>query len=602
MKLLASLLIFFSAVQAQADPLLIAPMLEGLHMCFAAVAAGQVLDQASSEATCARSGQSAAPFIGKLLDGIGPVKSASGRYELGYTLTVSVLDAYKKQGEKWQVDQEKVIHDLSPISELDRPVVVYLHTNHFAIELNKDFLTYLSSDMSNLMWSATGRLKPQKYFSADVIPWSIASLTGTLAQFRRKAFEAYIEALCALPADTRSRIRAISVLGETHQMWPNFSAGMGYSEQFSPTDYSPASIVAFQNWLKERFGTVAHLNAIVRANYPSFGDVLPPSKDIHTEQLKSLQGHLDPFANGIVPIIGWAHSTDAKPIEILVYLDGALQGAVPARANRIDVAETKKEFGTPLVGFRFDMDFSRFSPGIHTLEILAQSADRKPVRLARQSLVIVDRQDLPVGTVAGYTPPEANERSSWPELEAVLDFPKPLTSLFFNPLARLWSEFRNVQVRRYIESFADSAASSCFRRDIIFSHQMTPRFYGSWNSELMAVDSSLEPNVHYQTGITLYGGAAWSDEVFDWLVSSGRRRYSVGELNPKFALTEDALIAMLERHQRAGAVYLAPYYMRLDRQEVRTSDADYERFLIDPAAPTPEGKTFFRALQNTMQH
>src|SRR4051794_14558651 len=69
MKLLATALVFFAAVQAKAEPLLIAPMLEGLHMCLAAVAAGQVLDQVSSEATCARSGQSAAPFIRDLLDG-----------------------------------------------------------------------------------------------------------------------------------------------------------------------------------------------------------------------------------------------------------------------------------------------------------------------------------------------------------------------------------------------------------------------------------------------------------------------------------------------------------------------------------------------------
>jgi len=166
-----------------------------------------------------------------------------------------------------------------------------------------------------------------------------------------------------------------------------------------------------------------------------------------------------------------------------VYLDGALQGSVSARANRIDVAETKTEFGTPLVGFRFDMDYSRFSPGIHTLEILAQSHDRKPVRLARQSLVIVDRQDLSVGSVASYIAPEADERSSWPELEAVLDYPKPLTSIVFQSTGAPLVRVRGAQVRTYIESFADLAASSCFRRDLIFSHQMTPRFYGSWNSE-----------------------------------------------------------------------------------------------------------------------
>jgi hypothetical protein len=602
MKFLAIMIILFSSMQAKADPLLIAPMLEGLHTCRAAVAAGQALDQASSEVTCARSGQSAAPFIRDLLDGIGPEKSASGRYELGYTLTVSILDAYRRRGEKWEIDRKKIAHDLSPILELDRPVVVYLHANHFAIELNKELLAYLSSDAANLMWSVKGPMKPEKYFSADIIPWSISNLNGSLDQFRRDAFAAYIETLCALPNDARNRIRAISVLGETHQMWPDFAAGMGYERRFLPTDYSPPSIAAFRFWLRERFGTISRLNALVRASYSSFGAVSPPSRDIHDGHLNSFQEHLDTFAGGIVPVIGWAHSIDREPIEILIYLDGALQASVPARANRLDVAEAKPEFGTPLVGFRFDMDYSRFSPGIHTLEILAQSPDRKPVRLARQSLVIVDRQDLPTGSVTSYTAPEADERSSWPRLEAVLDHPKPSTSLFFNPLARLWSEFRSIQVRTYIQGFADIAASSCFQRDQIFSHQLTPRFYGSWNSELMAVDASLEPNMHYQTGITLYGGAAWSEEVFDWLASSGRRRYSIGELNPKVPLTEDALTAMLDRHRRAGAVYLAPYYMRLGRPEVRPSNADYERFLIDPTAPTPEGKAFFRALQSTMQH
>jgi hypothetical protein len=74
----------------------------------------------------------------------------------------------------------------------------------------------------------------------------------------------------------------------------------------------------------------------------------------------------------------------------------------------------------------------------------------------------------------------------------------------------------------------------------------------------MAVDASLEPNVHYQTGITLHGGVAWSDEVFDWLGSVAAALF-VGGLNPKFALSEEAFLAMLDKHRRAGAVYLMPY-------------------------------------------
>ena len=82
---------------------------------------------------------------------------------------------------------------------------------------------------------------------------------------------------------------------------------MGFARPYRVTDYSPESIAGFRQFLQQEFPSIGQLNRVLDANYSSFDEVQPPSRDIRTEPLQRFTEHIDSFAQGSLPIAGWAY-------------------------------------------------------------------------------------------------------------------------------------------------------------------------------------------------------------------------------------------------------------------------------------------------------
>ena len=187
-------------------------------------------------------------------------------------------------------------------------------------------------------------------------------------------------------------------------------------------------------------------------------------------------------------------------------------------------------------------------------------------------------------------------------MRVYIDGPADNATIRYNPLARLWQEYRALQVRRYYESFAELAERSCLPADKFFSHEITPQLNASWNSALMAVEAVQQPDRLFHPGTTLYGGAAFGDAFFRLKDALGWTIYGVSELHPTFDLPEDSMVAMLEHHRLAGARFVAPYYLDAVPAKVpRVKNTLYD-WRITPENDRAGSAAFYRAIVELMRH
>ena len=589
------------AASAATPRLLIAPHIAGEAFCTTAVTATTIGDQEAAARFCAGRGENSADRITSLLDSIGPAVSPSGHFALGYMLTLPLLRFYVKTANGWTLDRAAIATAVRTIHDVNRPVVVYLSANHFTdsgIELSDE----LAKDPANLMWTKSGPLTTDKYFSVALHAWTLSNPDAPVTLMRRKVFQAVLDEICRLDETSRGRIQGLSVLGEVHQLYGDFVTRQGYNAVFDVTDYSPPSVAGFRKFLAAKFGNIAALNKMAGSSFAGFEEIVPPSKDIRHEKLTSFFDHLDEFAAGSVAIQGWAFDPSGKPPQIAVYLDGKLRGQVTADLDRSDVPEAVPAVTTPNVGWRYDLDYRAEAPGVHTLEVFLVTQGKRMVRLTRRELSVVARDQrptLPVPTVAvDADPPDPKS----PVLSYV-DGPPPMTSLFYNPLAELWLEYRNIQVADYIKEFAELADRSCLPREIVFSHQLLPELNSSWDMDLMAVNASQVPNQYYSQGATLYGGTVWGQAFFDWKNAQHWNTYAVSEMHPRFKLSLPRLESMFEAHRQNGARFIAPYFMTIVPWRIRQSQTgDLHGLTISPENHLLGSDAFYQAIVDTMRH
>lgn len=579
--------------------LLIAPFLSGQYFCDEAVDDLAVSSDEDAALFCAAKGKNGVARITAVLDALGPRVSPSSKYQLGYTLIVPLFRYYKKVGAHWTFDVDTLKQNLSTISDVDRPVVVYLSCNHF-IDAGKALCKELQEDPVNLMWNRNGPMLPGAYFHASLVPWTLEDQTAPVNILRRQAFAAATSAIRALPTASQEKIAAVSVLGEVHQMYTNFFGGPGFVvPPFESTDYAPIAIRGFRTWLAQTYGSIATLNNELNADFTSFEAIYPPSKDINTEKLNSFFEHIDVYAAGNIPVYGWLHDTAGREIAISVYLDGQLRGRAQTGLSRTDVTDAVPAIRNPNVGFRMDLDFRKIEHGIHTLEVLVSPEGAAPLRLARQELVLVNRaQEQPsrIECIDANIPPMSSDSC----LSGALDGPKPWAPAFYNPLACLWLTYRNLVVRNYIEGFAQIAIAGGIPKAKLFSHQVTPGLVGSWNGDLLAADASKLPSEFYNPGTTLYGGAAFGSAFLTMKKALGWDRYSVGEMHPMAALTSEEYLQMFEMHRTHGAVFVAPYFMYIGPERLRSPDNEHERFRIARDNRRLASDAYWQAIQDVM--
>lgn len=544
-----------------ARSLVVAPFLEGQYFCDDAAADASITNDEQAALLCAAAGKNAAARIEHALSALGPASSPSGNYQLGYTLDVPIFRYFKKVNGQWVFDSASLQTNLTTIADVNRPVVIYLSSNHFA-DTNIALSNELAKDSANLMWNRDGPMPAGNYYSVSTYPWTLVNQAATLTTMRIAAFKAAVAAICAMPQAAQAKITAVSVLGEVHELFPGVEVGPGFNiPAYASTDYSPVAVNGFRAWLSGRYGTIDQLNHDLGATFTDWSAVNPPAHDIHSEQLTSYFDHIDSSAAGFVPVMGWIYDKQARPLALSVYLDGKLVGAPQLGLNRTDATDANPQIGDPNVGYRLDLDFRTLAFGNHTLELLVSINGGPKLRVYRQSLVVGDRaQDMP--PQIAYVDTGAAQLQD-ADLTVAVDAPADGQTLYYNPLADLWLQYRNQVVRSYLEQFAGILAGSCIPPSKVFSHQVTPSLYGSWNGDLLAADASKLPSALYNQGTTLYGGAAFGSAFLAMKKRLGWDRYSVSEMNPSVPLSDANYAAMFEMHRTNGAVFVAPYYLSM---------------------------------------
>ena len=581
--------------------LLIAPHIAGETYCPSVVNEGTIDDEEAAAFACAARNENAAARITTLLDSIGPSISPSGHYALGYTLNLPLMRFYTKSDAGWTLDRKAIATWVRTIHDVDRPVVVYLSANHFTdggIAVSKE----LARDTANLMWTKAGPLAPESYFVVSLYAWTLSNPAAAITVMRRNAFKAVMDEICRLDPVSRARIRGLSVLGEVHQLYSNFLSGQGYNAGFDVTDYEPSSVAAFQKFLAAKFGTVQALNQMAGSSFANFDAIKPPAKNIRHDHLNNFFEHIDEYAAGTVAVQGWAVDKSGKPVQLAIYLDGKFRANVTANLNRTDVPEADPSVRTPNVGWRYDLDYRGEEPGIHTLEVFITQPGKRLVRVTSRGLTVVARNQRPSMALPS-APVDADAPDPASPIRAYIDGPAPLVALFYNPIAALWLEYRNIEVANYIKGFARIADQSCLPGGMVFSHQLMPELNSSWNKDLMAVDASQVPNPDYNQGTTLYGGAAWGQAFFDWKNAAGWKDYAVSEMHPRTELTQAQFEAMLDAHRVNGAVFVAPYYLTIVPWAIRKSQTGgLGTMAISPENHQIGSDGFYRAISDIMRN
>jgi len=540
-------------------PLLIAPMVSGLDACL------QKPTHEPVHTGCVGPTGSAADLLGWTFRELGPIRAP--QLQLGYTLKLPLLDFLRAQGNDWVVDAQAIQRVVRTLEQTEQPAVLYFFSNHF--ETGAPIEADLAHDRGNLAHSPEGPLPIDRYYGAKLYPWTVATTDNSLTRRREQVMQALSGALCAMPAQARDKIAGITVLGETHQLYPHFENGMGFSSPYVLADYSDASRAGFRAYLKQRFGTLAQFNQALGSQFGTWDAITPPTYQPKPAPAETPLAFLDTYAHGVLPVTGWV-APDAKSRlgngQVRIYVDGRLHSRANIELSRQDVLAALPELGTANVGWRSDIDFSHWTAGAHRIDVLLERA-HTPLRHLGTRLVTIQAEaskrpaqvDDPNLPAPWYATPPAAKALSREELRFSLDLPENQVEVRFNPMAKLWHAYRNQQVVDYIQHFQHLLAATCLGQKTLLTHQLIPYFNPSWDANRYAVDASLESMPGMASGISLYGEPAYGETFFRWRQSAHRSPYGVTEYHPLQAMNPSQLASALDRHRRNGAQFVSMF-------------------------------------------
>lgn len=575
-------------------PLTVAPTVEGLLLCDEAVADARIHDINAAYAFCRQRKLSGAAALTRLLDTLEP-GGPKGAVQVGYTLTLQLLALYKKTPKGWAIDTDLLDAYLSVISQVDRPVVVYLSADHF--DALGPLPAELVKDPRNLMHLAGGKSLELGYFGYPIVPYTLlADPHIPVNRYRFEALEQVAKRIRALPKKVQDRIVAYTLAGELHQMFPDFENGMGAWQNIQVTDYSPPSVAGFRAWLQVKYQTVAQFNAQNGFDYAAFDAVPAPSRDIRKDKLTSFGEHYDSYADGTLPIAGWLWDPKQSIEQLDLYLDGQRIGPVQRGLNRLDVYRAVAEVTTPNTGYRFNLDFSALAPGRHLAQVVALSGNARH-KLAEVEFVVVTRDQSPVSAATPKGLAGLKDAKSLSGVRSWLDLPRPLQDVYYNPLARAWNLYRQLQTYDFLTIFHERALRAGLPRDKLYSHQIVPSVNSSWNLQLFAVDLTLDGNAPWKQGLNMYGGAVDSA----WLRSfMGQRKisdYGAPEFHPQQWKSDGVALAALQSHYKAGARFISPmYFSIIPARFKQRAENGVNRMEIDPHNTKDGSDQFYRAI------
>ena len=575
-------------------PLVLAPTVEGLLLCDTAVADTRIGDINAAYAFCRQRKQSGAAALTRLLDTLEP-GGPKGAVQVGYTLTLQLLALYQKTPKGWAIDTEVLDAYLRVISQVDRPVVVYLSADHF--DSLGPLPTELARDPRNLMHLAGGKPLELGYFGYRIVPYTLLTDPDIpVNHYRFEALKQVAQRIKALPRKVQDRIVAYTLAGELHQMFPDFENGMGAWQSIHVTDYSAPSVAGFRAWLQGKYQTVAQFNAQNGFDYASFDAVPAPSRDIRKDKLNSFGEHYDAYADGTLPITGWLWDPKQTIEQLDLYLDGQRVGPVQRGLNRLDVYRAVAEVATPNTGYRFNLDFSALAPGHHLAQVVAQSRGAQ-YRLAQVEFVVVPRDQSRAKTARVREVPSLKDAKQLADVRSWLDMPRALQDVYYNPLARDWNTYREAQVYGFLKAFHARAVQAGLPADKLYSHQIVPDVNASWNAQLFAVGATLQGDTPWKQGLNMYGGA--TDSAWLRAFMAGRRisDYGAPEYNPQQWKRPGAALAALQSHYDGGARFISPYYFSVIPERFKGSaEHGVNRMELGPNNTKDGSDQFYRAI------
>lgn len=546
------------------QPMLLAPMVGQTEPCLAQtqLPPEHLIDPAFTK--CTSDQGSAAAVIESSLTLLGPRISHNGRYELGYTLNVPLLKFWVQRDGQWVLDHAAIARMVKTIAQSDRRLILYFFSTHFSSFAPIE--PVLAADPANVAVTQDGPLGMGQHYGMDVYPWSVSRTDNSLTRARTEVMEAFIQALCQHPSrDVRRRIEGITLLGEVHHLFPDFEAGMGFGGPYRITDYSPSSTQQFQTFLQQHYGRIAALNtALGGASFVNFQAVTPPAKDIRKDTLNHYWEHIDAYAAGSLPIGGWLAPHDRLTGWVKIYVNGVAQARLRASLGRQDVKEQLPHLPKANVGWRFDLDYRAFQPGIYEVTALAETHEGLPVLLGQRSISVMDQAQSTPQRIPGEALPQHTDIA---HMQASLDFPAPNEAYFYNPLAALWHAFREQQVINYLHFMAQPLRKSCLSGIPRYIHQLFPHPNPSWDAGKFGVGHSLTQTSDLHLGVSLYGESTDGQSFFSWkqhhwpaplgLPVTQHKIYGITEFHPLRGMGPGELENVMNRHRIEGAQFLS---------------------------------------------
>jgi hypothetical protein len=480
---------------------------------------------------------------------------------LGYTVAINVFELFSRdsQGE-WQFDTARMEFFTELFAKVGRPVVVNLRANHFVGE--DPLVADLMAQDSSYAHLNDGAPVKDVYFSNPVFgPTFALDENIPLNRFRFGGFRRAAVMLADFDRRHPGILHAVTLAGEIHQFLPEL-ANSGAAGQFAGarmTDYSPASVREFAAWLKSRHSTLQLLNSRMGTSFSTWEEVEPPRHDFRTRPDAPAWSHMDSYANGVLPVFGWA-----KPFRgsLVIYIDAKPALRAEHGLSRLDVYDAVPDLAESGVGFRAEIDYRKLKPGPHILHVVLERETGEKFVLGARRLNI---EGQPRGTLDGIyfaaldlLPECSDNRGTF----AWLDHPPDELTLRFNPYAAEWQQFREHQVGALLETFAKIAVESGIAPAKLYSHQIMPQFEGSWNRVAFAMPAKLAATGLYSAGLDLYGGAALYCDLKRFLAGT---RYGVPELHPRMGKngSQEVFMRALEYHRDLGADFVCPYFMAL---------------------------------------
>lgn len=601
---LAGLTLFATSASAQIAaeglfpraPLMVTPLISGILSCNGGYRNTALKTLEEIEAWCAANHQTDDLAAKTLLDQIEP-QGPRGKVHLGYTLLVPLLELYERRDGRWKISDAKVQKYLNVISAIGRPAVVYLMGNHF--DSSSELSQELAQNPDNLMSYASGPMTASRYLGHGVIPFTLRDDESIpVNHYRFKALRHVARQIAAMEPQTRSRIVAITLAGELHQMYPDFENGSGAFDNIQVTDYSPGSQQDFRDWLKRKYGTIAKLNQQLGFTFPGFASIEAPSRDIRKTTLQSFSQHYDSYADGSLPIFGWLWDPHQAIDKLSLYVDGQLRGVVPQGLGRIDVSRAKPEVTSTSTGFRDVIDFRHVAPGKHVAQIVAQAKGKQYLVAEREFMVVPRDQSSTASTTEPHRLTNLPPAQQLDGVQYWLDSPRPLQDVYYNPLAREWNLFRAQQVNRLLAHFYRIARSEGIAPALLYSHQIVPELNGSWNPVLFESGASISNTTLWRNGVNQYGA---SKGMIQFLNDRHVRAYGVPEFNPLQGRNPEAVREAFVAHYRAGAKFVSPFFLSTIPERMR--GPNYKRqFEIAADNPVDAGDVLFDALQWFVRH